>query len=279
MEITFDDFTRCCPASVTPDKAIYESISVFFETGKSEAGYIITPEIFAELENGWAEDKESDYKERLRAVTVAYICNRAFEDAIPSLDLVLTATGFGVVSNQNVAPASAERVAKLRQSVRQSALTWLDSMLSALRHIKAWAGSVPQRQFFQTLFWRSEQARPFCGSPCTRDDLVAKLGAITAAEVDLARYISPEQLDVLHKAEACATATTAEDMAISLCRSYVIATLCDSASSVASARRILLSFIEEHPDDFAAYRNSQTYKANHFEPYRNEKDDSCFFFG
>ena len=42
------------------------------------------------------------------------VVNDAFHRAIPYLDLVLTPNGFGIVSNQNVAPASKERVASLR---------------------------------------------------------------------------------------------------------------------------------------------------------------------
>ena len=37
--------------------------------------------------------------------------------AIPSLDLVLTTNGFGIVSNQNVVPASRERVDALISSL------------------------------------------------------------------------------------------------------------------------------------------------------------------
>ena len=43
----------------------------------------------------------------------------ALMHAIPSLDLVLTPNGFGIVSNQNIAPASRERVERLIASVEQ----------------------------------------------------------------------------------------------------------------------------------------------------------------
>lgn len=41
-------------------------------------------------------------------------------DIVPSLDLVLTPNGFGIVSNQNVAPASRDRVARLIASLEKS---------------------------------------------------------------------------------------------------------------------------------------------------------------
>lgn len=46
----------------------------------------------------------------LEAAVIKLVCLRTYQEQIPQLDLVLTPTGFGVVSNQNLAPASADRV-------------------------------------------------------------------------------------------------------------------------------------------------------------------------
>ena len=45
--------------------------------------------------------------------------NHAYLNAIPSLDLVLTPNGFGIVNNQNIAPASKERVERLMASIEK----------------------------------------------------------------------------------------------------------------------------------------------------------------
>lgn len=47
--------------------------------------------------------------------TKVVVCE-GYKNAIPSLDLILTPNGFGVVSNSNVAPASKERVNRLLES-------------------------------------------------------------------------------------------------------------------------------------------------------------------
>ena len=52
------------------------------------------------------------------AETAGNLCRRivvadALLRAVPSLDLVLTPNGFGIVSNQNIAPASKDRVDRL----------------------------------------------------------------------------------------------------------------------------------------------------------------------
>ena len=59
----------------------------------------------------------------------AVVCE-AMRTVIPSLDIVLTPNGFGVVSNQNIAPASKERVERLIASLTQQRDELLDSLLS-----------------------------------------------------------------------------------------------------------------------------------------------------
>ena len=49
----------------------------------------------------------------LRSLCCQIVVADAFHGALPSLDLVLTPNGFGIVSNNNVAPASADRVNRL----------------------------------------------------------------------------------------------------------------------------------------------------------------------
>lgn len=58
------------------------------------------------------EARESD-DARLLKMCQRVIAVEAFLKSIPEMDLVLTDSGFGVISNQDVAPASKERVASL----------------------------------------------------------------------------------------------------------------------------------------------------------------------
>ena len=85
-----------------------------FPTGKvdldHEANWVI--ETFASPKQfhticGYADDNP------IKIITAKLIASEAMRRAIPSLDLVLTPNGFGVVSNQNIAPASKERVDRL----------------------------------------------------------------------------------------------------------------------------------------------------------------------
>ena len=73
--------------------------------------------------------------EPVRLTATCVVAHEAMLRAVPSLDLVLTPNGFGIVSNQNVAPASRERVSRLIASL--IALTgmvflFLERVLSAV---------------------------------------------------------------------------------------------------------------------------------------------------
>ena len=89
----------------------------------------------------------------------AIMCRRAVVAdallrAVPSLDLVLTPNGFGIVSNQNVAPASKDRVERLLANlelVRDRSLQQLLYLLPKATSL-GWLQSEAGRYFAMTLF-------------------------------------------------------------------------------------------------------------------------------
>ena len=46
------------------------------------------------------------------------VVTKAYADALPSLDIVVTPTGIGVVNTETIAPASKERVERLVKPLR-----------------------------------------------------------------------------------------------------------------------------------------------------------------
>ncbi len=57
------------------------------------------------------------------------LANLTYLEALPFLNLVLTGSGFGVISNQSLAPASADRVRALAAGLFEAATNFLDSLL------------------------------------------------------------------------------------------------------------------------------------------------------
>lgn len=76
----------------------------------------------------------------------------AFLRAVPSLDLVLTPNGFGVVSNNTIAPASKDRVDRLLVSLETNRDFAIDQLLHELLPQPEWRNTPQGRFFLSTLF-------------------------------------------------------------------------------------------------------------------------------
>ena len=98
------EFEKFVPSLRDGGEEIYKGIKPYLQP----AYWRLKNELKVELMN----NKCAPYFRRAVYATAAY-------NALPTLDLVATPNGFGVVSNQNIAPASKERVAALRESLRQ----------------------------------------------------------------------------------------------------------------------------------------------------------------
>lgn len=84
------------------------------------------------------EDFLSD-QDNLRAVRIVAL--KAFADAIPSLDIVVTPTGFGVVSTDAIAPASKERIDRLVNSLRNEINSELKLLIDCCHLYPKWRSS------------------------------------------------------------------------------------------------------------------------------------------
>lgn len=281
MEIKYNDFVQCCPAALMPDTSVFENIAAQIQKWKDWTRELVTPDIYDGLDAIDAEPITENYDRlvSLRRYLVGLVCSMAFWDAMPQLDLVLTPTGFGVVSNANVAPASSERVQALRNQMRRQGLRYLEESLDILRLFDVPAKSKLCGRFFRTLFWKSEHMHVFGIPNPTFDDLTSKLPQIESAHTHLAKIISPEQLAALIRAEASASTTSLQSILISMCRVLCVYATGTDQALFNTQRLSILGFMDDHLADFPEYRDSDTYKAIHFQRYENKAEDPCFFFG
>ncbi len=84
------------------------------------------------------------------ARAIYIVVMKAFADAVPSLDLVVTPTGFGVVSTDSVAPASKDRVNRLVESIRSQIDAEIDTLLEFCRQYPEWRSSERGKYFCAT---------------------------------------------------------------------------------------------------------------------------------
>ena len=90
--------------------------------------------------------------DQLRELCAHIVAVDAFRRAIPSLDLILTPNGFGIVSNQNIVPASADRVKRLIDSLLTNRDSLANTLLDSLAKRTDWL-ETEQASFFGASLW------------------------------------------------------------------------------------------------------------------------------
>jgi hypothetical protein len=269
MDISREFFNKNCPAAIEPSGKIFEAVSSFFP----EAERLVAGVIDDAMIDSIAEEHDPN---GIADIFRRFICLQALYLAVPHLDLVLTPTGFGVVSTDTVAPASAERVRSLRTALERDSGLALDELFDRLAPLTEWNTSVKAHRFVWTLFPRLQDIADITGEPVTLGLHPVWSPDINSAERNLAVKLSPELLQHLRDGVRCASLTDAEARLVGMIKGYVKAYLKHEALGMDLK---LLKVVEDDIKEFPTYEKSSTYHANHFERYENRKEDSCFFFG
>ncbi len=210
----------------------------------------------------------------------AIAAHQALADAIPSLDLVQTLNGFAVVSNQNLAPASRDRVDRLIAAHRSQRDTAISALIPRLAAAPQWRDT-PQCGFFRsTLFPTPAHIRPLASGAATWERYEELHPAIAAAEDRLAtEYISPDLMQRLRD-EALGLINPHSPILTRLCealRSHV-ADIIQDRPLRDTALRDIVDYIRRHPDTFPEWHRSDT--ARLFSPpvFRNSKESRGYWF-
>lgn len=280
MEITKEIFEHFCPVAVSPGDEIFEAVADAISLRKAFVADVIGTEAYSTIaERGYTPDtRPLDSVEKLAGDVARYICVAAFHDAVPQLDLVLTNTGFGIVSNSNLAPASSDRVERLKNRLAVQRDEALDDIIADARDIEGWKDSEQASRWIGSIFWNGKHARLFGDPNATRSTLDELAPKIQEAEAWLKELVSPKFYFELCAFERDMKTQQIVREAVRLARNCIVSHV-NNLGSLNLHRRILLSFIEEFPELFGTYISSSAYRANHFEPYENRKEDACFFFG
>lgn len=277
MEIIIErtDFERAVPAFRSPTPEVWNKVQRYVEGCTANWQALITT--------------DATLPDHVAASLVTAICLRAAYDAVPQMDLVLTPTGFGIVSNQNTAPASRERVDALRLQLRRDACQLEDGVLlylaahNLMTLRRSRAGSLLWTPSLCTLYG----VRTPEGGEVLREEFDAMATALHAASARVVDVISPELYAALVKHQYAADAGLEPDpspkesayaeallMARQLMAAHVM-----HGRGIADHTRHIINYIEAHADQLDEYRLSPTYQARHTTQYENKQTDPSFFFG
>ena len=210
----------------------------------------------------------------------AYVYKNAAAESVPSLDLILTDSGFAVVSNQNLAPASRERVTALLNSLRRQASDARDLLLLDLCNTN-WAKSPQCKLVRTTLLWCPMLARRYgieIKETDPQNDFLLHLPAIEQASEMATNIIGQPLMDFLIANQDEHTGGTAYALVRENTRKYMAAVVQQNRRATEALRQNLLRMLEREAGDLPQYKESSTYRAAHAKNYENKQEDPTFFF-
>ena len=259
------------------EPTLIEKLYPFLETAEQWAIDNFIPEvIFEEI----AEDDGFGPNERFRYPLEKLVACQAYMTAIPSLDLVLTPNGFGIVSNQNIVPASRERVDALMNSLESQRDSAIEALILRLSSRTDWQQSAQGKYFGATMFPLLNLCRRLAIREHIWDfyqQLHERLIKIENVLADT--YFSQEQMQVFRSQVLVqySNSKPIEERVIRSLQAYELQLLTDIQVHP-QCYYDLVTIIRERPDDFPAWHTSSV--ADLYTPkiFQNKKKSSAYWF-
>lgn len=271
IQISKDDFEQSILAATSSHSEVFESVEKHFE----ESYLRLSRQILGEV-----GEEALETSEELREAVIKTVCLDAFLSVVRHLDLVLTPTGFGVVANNEVSPASSSRVEALIEQCRIALIVAQDTVMAHLTDVPGWGSTLQAQQGIQTVLWSLEG---YCyltrQTSMTSKDWMAKLAAMQEADATLRKLVSDEQMDdIMCLVRGVREGNEFEGSVRLMLSRCLIMLANDMLSAYSNERARLLRYLDEHLDKFPLYADSSAYKANHFKEFNNEKSRPAFVF-
>jgi hypothetical protein len=275
---------------ITTDAQLRAHIPNIIASVKGETPFIERVAHFLDLAEDWVRTtftSESTFNTicgYTDSNEIKIICSRlvvadALRRAIPSLDIVLTPNGFGVVSTQNLAPASKPRVDRLVGSMLAHRDDCIAALLPELVGASKWLTS-PQADFFgSTLFPDLGIVDAVGGATGSKWEKYLELRPqVIDLEASLAEdWLSPGLMSALRSENLRGDLTEKRSVIVRQVKAQILGYL---KSGSFSSRRLadIVNRIRENKDDFPEWHRSETAKLFAPPVFRNEKKAKGYWF-
>lgn len=208
----------------------------------------------------------------------------AFARGIPSLDLILTPNGFGIVSNQNVAPASKERVERLIKSMYADRDNVIHMLLQQLPSETGWTSTDQGKFFGNTLFSDLTYTRVVVTPEEYKSDwdfyLAIRDKAIIIEDEIAEQYVSPELMDKLRYELQTNTGSILRHQIAKKVQNIEFQLLRGDGKVMRehNALRMVVNVIRNNDTEFPEWHSSETAKLYDPPVYVNLKEDKGYWF-
>lgn len=228
----------------------------------------------------------TDDRDRLDAA----VALRSAYRLVPQLDLVLTPTGFGIVSNQNTAPASPSRVSALREQLRIYAALQEDLLME---HLAAIGSLRMPHATVRNLLWTPRLLRSFGvtlhdGQDIYKEELPSIEVSIARATDTIIDILSAPLYSALLQSQYQPLEVDDPNLYTLLLNDSrrLLAALIQSRRPTDTSQpevknqvRHIIDYLERNAERIPLYLTSSTHLARKASPYENKKTDASFFFG
>lgn len=273
--ITKEVFEANVPVAKMPDRntSVFTRMEVMLkESYDMLIQTLVSPDLEGQLEE----------ETRLRGHCIRLVCLNAFVRTCRSLDLVLTATGFGIVSTESTAPASKSRVEALVEEVACEEIKAIDEVIQQLVKIESWGATEQAEQRIPTLFYLSRHLKRFTTLPLSRQGWQTAQGRAITADALLREEVGDEYMDELLQKTRTASLNSADVIVVEKCNRFTGDFLSNYELTNGCPNQLLLRQIvhqlESYRDSYPTYCQSMIYAKRHAQRYENKKEDSSFFF-
>ncbi|MCR5471723.1 MAG: hypothetical protein K6F02_00995 [Prevotella sp.] len=274
-EITKTVFETYVPAAKMPERntSVFERLEASFQTAYfMMVRNLVSPEFEADI----------DDNANLKSLAIPLVCIDGFVRTCRTLDLVLTATGFGIVSTESTAPASKSRVDALIEELSLQELYLIDEMIQELIKVDGWGQTEQAKNSIPTFFYRPQQLKTLCGKVLTTQTWQFAKGCAVTASALLCNEISEEYMDELLEKLRTGSTNNADVIIINKCLRFMADFISNYEQTKGCPNEAMLRQIvhqlESYRDSYPTYCSSKLYASRHAERYQNKKEDPTFFF-
>lgn len=271
MEITKTDFENCFAVAVSAHGEVYEKVEPYFASAYDE----LQAGVLGDVGTSAAEGNQH---EKLTTAVKQLVALHAFLSVFRQLDLVLTPTGFGVVSTNQMAPASKQRVDALIGHLRDSYLRTKGLVLEELCKVSGWGATDQALENIDTLFFDFRMLQQMQGPAASHLDWQAAQRLISEADEALRLKISNQYMDHLLDAVRCGSVTADDKPIILQCRHIINLWVYGDRETVELKMRRLLGVLDADLEKYSIY-GEFGYPVNHYETFENTKNSPAFVFG
>ena len=260
-------------SSVKGETPLIERLSLFLELAEEWVVSYFTGETTYNTICGYTDANPT------KILVSRLVVAEALRRAIPSLDVVLTPNGFGVISTNNLAPASKPRIDRLATSMQQHRDECITALLPVLPEASKWLSSERGSFFGATLFPDMSIVDAVGATYTDKWQKYLELRSqIIDLEASLAEdWFSPELMTALRDSLIRGHLSGMRKDITKQIQAQLVAYLREGSFN---ARRLadIVNFIRSHPGDFSEWHHSDT--AALFNPpvFVNRKEAHGYFF-